>query len=1179
MKASNKFYKKKQTIIAKGILLLFFFALNGISVPLYSQVESYNMNFKKDHFLQMKSPNVAIMDRFDTFKVNYFNGLPEISIPLFEIKTRGFSIPINLEYHSSGIKVADVASWVGLGWNLTGQYQISRSVKGSPDEGGFLNPNFNFLTSNDVIPSTLLGYKKLQSLMPPEISTNLFAGADSEPDIFHYSLINKSGSFRFLKNAVPITIPYEPVLIQSKFISPTSFNGFKLTDENGIKFSFGQSNNGQSNYFEGASSVEGGRAGNYVSAWLVSDIVNPQSNDSIQYEYYPKQAVTNFSGYGVNILVLDQYNAVGTSSIPAPTNNTTYPSRSSTGEQHLLKSLTFENGKIDYILSPNNRNDLTNKFLSQINIYKKVFDVYELVKSVKFIQTYFDSEDGDGRLKLDRIEIETPSEELQIYKFEYNESLPLPKPSSLAMDYWGYYNKATSNITGIPDTLINYSGTNGLRIGDPGKGRFPDTSAVQIGILKKIIYPTGGYTTYDYESNKISQHAQTMIGGGVRIKQIKSFASAISVPLVRTFKYGQADGQETGLGFVNANTQFNFLPYTMLGEYYDWSGGDSPKVKHTYRIRTFNNNMSYDQNDYDNSNVVYPFVTEYIGDEIDNLGKNTYRFSYTSDELQPDFMRVRPVSISTHWRRGKLLEKISYKKQGSLYAVVESEEIVYEDVNSVYYPNSGILVGSIVSKQGVAAESNSYVTFTYPYHAAFYGLTSGAYLPRYRSKISYSDNAANLQTNVSFYYDGASNISGTKELSSIGDTLFTYSKYPSSYQSISGSNDFINSLKKSNILNRPIEQYLAVKKKGEAKPLITSGLLNIYNNGNPTLKEIHKLQTNSRLNDFFESSSENSLFSYDSRYKKEVEFVLYDRNNSLNELHKDEGKAVSYQWGSYLLSPVVEVTNAKNAEEVKHLGTGYTPFNLSTTSGSSSEFTFTVGYNGNAKLTMFSGTFLASATTLYVRYELTGPKNQSGSLCMNNNSSSGCYSGLESAKTVNFTGLLPGTYKIKVTCETTISGSTVSLGFDYPTTIIYSTNGKEFFYEGFEENKNYVDPNSFAGNGCFVGDYGVSFNMPDGSGEYVVDYRYRISGKWFFAKKKYVNGMVLNEGDAIDEVRVYPVIAQMTTYTYDQLFGVTSKINPSGQAEFYDYDGFGRLKSIADHDRNVTKSYEYNYKK
>jgi YD repeat-containing protein len=63
----------------------------------------------------------------------------------------------------------------------------------------------------------------------------------------------------------------------------------------------------------------------------------------------------------------------------------------------------------------------------------------------------------------------------------------------------------------------------------------------------------------------------------------------------------------------------------------------------------------------------------------------------------------------------------------------------------------------------------------------------------------------------------------------------------------------------------------------------------------------------------------------------------------------------------------------------------------------------------------------------------------------------------------------------------------------------------------------------------------------------------------------------------IDELRLYPTTAQMTTYTYDPLIGMTSQTDAGNRNTYYEYDGLGRLKRIRDQDYNILKTYDYQY--
>lgn len=64
----------------------------------------------------------------------------------------------------------------------------------------------------------------------------------------------------------------------------------------------------------------------------------------------------------------------------------------------------------------------------------------------------------------------------------------------------------------------------------------------------------------------------------------------------------------------------------------------------------------------------------------------------------------------------------------------------------------------------------------------------------------------------------------------------------------------------------------------------------------------------------------------------------------------------------------------------------------------------------------------------------------------------------------------------------------------------------------------------------------------------------------------------------IDEVRLFPRNAQMTTFTFDPLVGMTSQCDANNRIVYYEYDGLQRLKLLKDAFGNVTKTYEYNYK-
>jgi YD repeat-containing protein len=53
--------------------------------------------------------------------------------------------------------------------------------------------------------------------------------------------------------------------------------------------------------------------------------------------------------------------------------------------------------------------------------------------------------------------------------------------------------------------------------------------------------------------------------------------------------------------------------------------------------------------------------------------------------------------------------------------------------------------------------------------------------------------------------------------------------------------------------------------------------------------------------------------------------------------------------------------------------------------------------------------------------------------------------------------------------------------------------------------------------------------------------------------------------------------ALVTTYTYKPLLGITSQTDANGRTVYYEYDAFGRLKVIKNHDGEIIKQYDYKY--
>jgi len=145
------------------------------------------------------SPEATALFRFQDYPMDYSTGLPQISIPIYEVKSGSLSVPISISYHASGRRVMDEDGPISLGWSLNAGGIISRTIYGNadfgtPNLGTYLFPylfNTTGLTNaNDI---TYLG----KIMHYDNSDANLLPWTESEYDVFSYSFGDNGGKFIF----------------------------------------------------------------------------------------------------------------------------------------------------------------------------------------------------------------------------------------------------------------------------------------------------------------------------------------------------------------------------------------------------------------------------------------------------------------------------------------------------------------------------------------------------------------------------------------------------------------------------------------------------------------------------------------------------------------------------------------------------------------------------------------------------------------------------------------------------------------------------------------------------------------------------------------------------------------------------------------------------------------------
>lgn len=1091
------------------------------------------------------APHTAELGKYDHYPVSYFTGVPNISIPLFEVKQGDISVPITLNYHASGIKVSNPGTWVGTGWSLQAGGMISRKLMGRTDEDtGYLTQQIRAASSLNLTQQTDLDYVRL-------INQGVF---DTQPDIFNYNIPGKSGQFIFNKDDTykPLLIPYEPVLIDRYSVAGSANIRFTIKDERGLIYRLG----------DVREMTEISNGPNHQSSWNLTEIISPSLIDTVRFAYVQNSGLRS-RDISESLTFIDNVNNWTSTTYYSASPIAGYlsnPVSEVYGTESFVNEIKFKSGKVT-VTQTNPRQDGFNpgqKSLDKISIYS--FDeqskTYVINKNIAFYYSYFINTDNvTKRLRLDSIQIQDKNSiKIQRYKFAYN-PLNLPGVISKAIDYWGYFNNKNNDRL-VPRMQIDFGG-GPMWIGSSIlNGREPDPTYSQACMLNRIDYPTGGYTTFEYEGNAYLDISLPKFAGGLRIKSMSQYASSTAIPLKKTFKYGL---NEDGYGRKNFTLNHSFFQTENFRRMLKviTTGGQKTMVADE-RVRSYISAPSIEIEPHDGSPVVYSVVTEYDG-EADGLnGKTVYTFSDpNADVLTTTALCGKPFIKSYHFDRGNLLSKSVYKREANVYKPVFTQQNSYETFLESLH-NVGLVVFKRVLSDN-ADSGNSDVSL-----GASSGTTdindSGSYF--YVDNVIRSGRKSRLiSTTTESHYD---QMDQTKILSKT--TNYTYgnavhqmptavSKSNSNgeieQQQITYPHDFPSMMPYSAMVNRNMIAYPVTETILKSGVQLVKKETVYFDWGNNLIapKEIKVQNSNNPV-------------------ETEVTYNAYSPNGKPIQAIARDGLPISMMWGYNNSLLVAEVTNAQNSRTT--ISTQTTATSAITIGGltpQSTFRTFTVDYTGTVLLKL--GVTGTPAFTTYADYSGSFG---SGTMTLTNGQICGY-------NQVSFSNIAPGTYTINITVRASTTG--VSVGacgqVEFPDIVSNTTGITEFFNENFEEGTATGVATPHTGKKYLVGDYTTTFIMPNAR-TYMIEYWYLSGTTWIYATAPYTNGMVLTLGTAIDNVRIYPTDARMKSYTYEPAIGISSVIDENGTVLYYNYDSFGRLWQVKNEKGGIEKQYSYNYK-
>lgn len=848
------------------------------------------------------SPETAALFKYQDYPVDYSTGLPQVSIPIYNVTSGSLSVPITLSYHSSGRKVSDETGPVGLGWTLQAGGMISRTIYGYPDDERWNFPSpwrssANLSNKDDFLFLAAVGHHPYHGYLPYY---------ETQYDIFSYSANELSGKFILKDENTSKTarlIPEKPYQIRwHKTVTQYTlqyFDHMEIIDDKGVLYRFGKSLADEAGYLE--------MSENGVTGWMLTEMVSADKMDTISFKY------KSFAGERKSInqkTTITEYiyeaRVEGMNYQLSEEENTNYSYYS----MQRLTEISFKQGKVTIDLDSENK-------VTSVEIKNKRG---ETIKSVSFLRSRANSM-SDGIAPVDKLNQlifkDKFGQTAEKYSFEY---YPTSDIDVRACDMSGYYNGA-NNPSGVinmrpftiqPPPVIG--GVSTAVVDFNFDLRAPNLPRILNGVLKKITYPTGGTTTFSYELNKFF-HAQSGTikpGAGLRIAQIETTDNDGTLSF-QTFKYGE---NENGYGFLNiVPSAENIQDYTRFQNFDDGAGG--PVSDGSYTLRTVSSDMLPVFSYVSQKPIIYTYVTQYHGTLTDNIGKTIYKYDF-DDRIAPQtvdglfqFQKYR------FWRTPELREKMEYKSQldqnnivsytlqkHTMYNYMETET---EVVNGLHYkkkyvctsPNEPVTYVSIWTgaakttgiDQMVAEEWSGGRGGAGPfgihdweiYTFGDYGISIG-YKELTRVEETEFFDETQLTTVTSYAYNDKRLISQTVKQVSTGQTLVTEVKYPFDFPGDPVYQEMITR----NMLNFDIE----VNTFKDATPL-TGIRSNFRNWGNDIIKP-ETIATRTGSNPF----------------ETRITFHSYDANGNIQTVSKDNGPKLTYLYGYNNQFPICEAVNA-----------------------------------------------------------------------------------------------------------------------------------------------------------------------------------------------------------------------------------------------------------------------------
>jgi YD repeat-containing protein len=444
------------------------------------------------------SPNAASLGAYGGLTPNLVTGAAAVSVPVYSLKVAGHDIGVALSYSSNGFKVDEFGTQLGSGgWSLIAGGVISRVICGIADE-----------RSTRLLPPDPIGGNDPEfNVFIQGARTDIDGSTtDAQPDQFSFNFMGYTGKFILDRTMKPVLLEFSNLKIEYAIGAGTADIGsFKVITPDGVQYFFDKVERTKST---SNCNMHGGPTS--PTAWYLTRILLT-NGEEVTFQYADQFIMYNTS-VSETMYRANNVREGCREGNPCPTYQPNTCTNSYQSQNFLLSRIDSRAGSITFEYADRTNPNtgavlaMAGQLLKKISVFDpgqqkiKSFtlgyqDVYSIAGSA------YSHDDEASRSFLIRLnELDRFDGIVRKHQFEYNNLPGVPARLSFAQDHWGYFNDQ-SNFTLIPRPVLI---SDQLEYPGATANREPNANAAATGLLKKVIYPTGGYEQLDYEVNTVN---------------------------------------------------------------------------------------------------------------------------------------------------------------------------------------------------------------------------------------------------------------------------------------------------------------------------------------------------------------------------------------------------------------------------------------------------------------------------------------------------------------------------------------------------------------------------------------------------------------------------------------------------------------------------------------------------